>query len=335
MSSKSNRSKQRARARQARTDAPFTAARSGNAHEHPVGEPDPAVVFPLLGWADLDADLGPARALVGAARAVCNPCQDALTAKVLAGPPTVIAMLAGAVYGMSAEPMFTSQATADFAAALHHPEGRDMLAYVDALDEGDRADLLEDTLDLWFSTGRPDAVADFLENNVFVHRPEELDGGRLHDLGHDQDGIHTYVVEIDDPPTFAIMPGVIHLDGPGEVPALTLVPEAGSGHAAFLDEASLGWTGVQNIGRFDVDWRVRVDIATRSMRSIAHVDANGYDDHTVWKAAEIFSLPDGLWNLLDRVQHALIIGPVPEGADVSALLSSGAARTVVGRVSFS
>jgi hypothetical protein len=75
------------------------------------------------------------------------------------------------------------------------------------------------------------------------------------------------------------------------------------------------WDG-RAMPELDFNLRVRVDIATRSLRCPVHVDANGYDEEPrLWDASEIVTLPEHWWDLLDQAQHVLVAGPIKDAAD--------------------
>ncbi|MEU7458240.1 hypothetical protein, partial [Streptosporangium roseum] len=52
----------------------------------------------------------------------------------------------------------------------------------------------------------------------------------------------------------------------------------------------------------------RMNVATQSMETIAHVDHEGWDDVVLREAPEVTKLPDDWWHLLDRTEHVLLCG---------------------------
>lgn len=162
MGKSSNRKKQRAKQRATRTGAPHAAVRSGKAHQHPVGGEDIAVLFAdVFNWADVgQANLGPARALIGAAAGGCRPCQDSLIPQILNGPADVLAMMCaftamGPVILGATGAGTMHPATQGLIALLRADRSADPSEYIAGLDDAGRFDLLDDSLDTWAASAAP------------------------------------------------------------------------------------------------------------------------------------------------------------------------------------
>lgn len=79
---------------------------------------------------------------------------------------------------------------------------------------------------------------------------------------------------------------------------------------------------------------MRVNIATRTLRTIARIDTEGYDDVVLWEAAEYVELPEQWWDLVDRAQHIVVCGPVDHHDDLKEAATAGQVVGVVARVGF-
>ncbi|MFJ3422012.1 hypothetical protein ACIPN8_37375 [Streptomyces sp. NPDC086082] len=95
--------------------------------------------------------------------------------------------------------------------------------------------------------------------------------------------------------------------------------------------------GLHDMPDLDPHWRLRANVADRSLSGLVHVGPDGEDDVELWRAAESVSLPTAAWDLYDAVQHVLIAGPVKDADAPGALQTAGDAGellAVVARVSF-
>ncbi|MFI6803251.1 hypothetical protein [Streptosporangium canum] len=214
--------------------------------------------------------------------------------RLLADRATV-AVLAGAVYGL----LPVAGALASAVTRIWQPlaqaarasgDGTAALAALEQMTEADLATLLDDALDHW-AVGGADSVPVLL------------------DLTDDD-------AEDELPVSYVLYPGTVASPG-GPLPTLVLASET---PGAGVDDirarcASNGWRpwDLTALPEVDPQWRIRADIASRSIEEIAHVDAEGWDDVTLWQAPEPILLP-GQWRiLLDRVQHVLVCGPAADG----------------------
>ncbi|MGV9277685.1 hypothetical protein [Streptomyces griseosporeus] len=348
--------KQRAKKRAARTGASHASAVAGTTHNHST--PDTGLFEGLLPYVDgeeIDYDL--ANRLVGACWARCTGCQRSLSRKVLRDRAT-LAALAGACYltplGAAVQHSeAVSPVTRAWAETAHGQAftggAEAALRAVAEMSEDDAAELLEDALDHWAGSGVVLAalgLADRLTDSpprgeaeqpaesaaqalrpfgVQVVMPEDLGVG----LPDDPDGVPRYAV---------LLARTVLPDG-RPLPMLTLECEtAGAGLEDLRRRADWHlWDG-RRLPDLNSSWVVRADTATRSLRCLVQVDAEGWDvEPHLWDATETVSLPDHWWDLLDRTQHVLVAGPVKGANDESALTRAaddGELLAVIARVSF-
>jgi len=261
-----------------------------------------------------------ATATVAGCRAGCASCQKLLIPHLLADRPTV-AVLAGGVYGLwpTAGP-FSSPPTRAWHPLVRHAhasgDGTQAWAAIEALSDGDLEQVLDDALDHWAAGGA-------------TITPALLDLPDDHDDDQDDEPLVGYALH---PYTVA--------SAAGTLPTLLLVPET---PGAGVDDlrarcASNGWQSWDLTATPDLDpaWRIRAVIASHSIEEVAHVNAEGDDDLTLWQAPEAVRLPDEWWDLLDRVQHVLLCGPAADGTQdaLQGAARAGDLMAVIGRVSF-
>ncbi|GLW22934.1 hypothetical protein DI270_017330 [Microbispora triticiradicis] len=198
--------KARIRARMAATGETYTAAaRHIDAHRHP--RPDLAILGGLPYAAGRPVDLPLASTAVGACRAGCRHCQDDAVA-ALAADCAIIAVLAGAVYGM----LPVAGALASPATRIWQPlaqqamasgDGVQALAAIEAMTAQDREALVQDALDHWAAGGLPaDAI-----------HIVQLDHDDAADRGPDETA-----------PIYALSPGTVTTPQ-GPLPMVLLIPE--------------------------------------------------------------------------------------------------------------
>jgi hypothetical protein len=214
------------------------------------------------------------------------------------------------------------------------------------MSEGEAKELLEDTLDHWAGSGASlaalglgdrltdappsqppgDPMDRFREAGINVITLDDLDL----ELPDDIDGVARYSL---------LLARTVLPDG-RPFPLLSLECEtAGTGIEDLRRRTDWqNWDG-REMPALDVTWRVRADIATRSLRCLVQVDAEGWDvEPHLWDASETMPLPEHWWDLLDHAQHVLVAGPLKDAKDESALArtaDSGELLAVVARVSFS
>ncbi|WP_331732061.1 hypothetical protein [Streptomyces sp. NBC_00989] len=158
---KSHGRKSRARKTSRSRGATYAAANAGTLHQHDSG-PSNTDLQPAdpSGWGvEATPDMRTASALIGACIERCAVCQQALAVKLLDEDPIVLTVTAGSVYTLHAatEPDAGSLASAPSQrffrlvqqARAHGGDGRMMLTGVEMMNRADRAELLEDALDLW------------------------------------------------------------------------------------------------------------------------------------------------------------------------------------------
>lgn len=309
--------------KKARTGARFTSINANTTHRHPG--PDMSILEGLPYAAGRPVDLAMAGAVVGACRAGCRPCLDSLIPKLLQGDRATVAVLAGAVYGLvptTGGPLASAvtRAWVPKARAAHDSgDGSDALGAVDAMLAGDVAALLDDALDHWAAGG-----ADPEDPPVRVITPADL-------------GLDATDFEAPEHPVYGVIPGTVALPDGKLLPSLTLYPETPGGGIEDLRRRT-GWSAWPTgaLPGLDYNWRVRVDIATRSLTELVSVDADGWDDLVLWRAAETVTLPPYWWDVLDRSQRMLVAGPNEGDADAlkAAVAGSGELLAVVVPVSF-
>ncbi|RZU28271.1 hypothetical protein EV284_6437 [Streptomyces sp. BK022] len=343
--------KQRAKQRSRRTGAAHASAAANTLHNHP--EPDTGLLAGMMpyvpGW---EADDALATRLVAACWAACMPCQKSIGKQVVAHRAT-LAGLAGTMFLTQPDAVRTPTPLTGGAARewIDQAHGKAFTAgaetalrAVQELEETAAADLLDATLDLWAMSGtsRPGiGLADRLTQAPPRQRPADpMDAFRKAginvvtlddlDLG-DVDAYHLA-------PNYGVMP--MKTTGPDghPMPMLLLYPETEDAGIEDL-EARTDWEhwGLHGMPHMDPLWRVRARIADRSLQGLVHVGPDGDDAVELWRAAESVSLPAAWWDLLDRVQHVLVVGPVPEPETPGALkaeANAGRLLAVVARVAF-
>lgn len=342
--------KQRAKKRAQRTGAAYASAAAGTTHHHPTPDTDFfEAMLPSVDGREVDYDL--ATRLVSACWAGCGPCQASLSARVLAERAT-LAALAGACYlnPLGAAVRYSavvSPVTRAWAERAHgtglSADAEGALRAVVEMSESDAKELLEDTLDHWAGSGA-DLPAIGLSDLLTAPLPrpsgDPMDRFReagitvvtLDDLGLPAD--------VDGVPRYSVLLAQTELPDGRPLPMLSLECEtAGAGIEDLRRRTDWqSWDG-RELPALDVNWRVRADIATRSLRCLVQVDAEGWDiEPHLWDAGETVPLPEHWWDLLDRAGHVLVAGPLKDARDESALTraaDAGELLAVVARVSFS
>lgn len=321
---------------------------AGTKHSHI--EPDTDLMEELLpyvpGW---EADYALATRVVSVCWEGCESCRAALTPKVVADRAT-LAGLAGAVFlTSSAAPMPPSAGPAARAwierasDAARTSRAEATLRAVAELSEEDAADLLEVSLDAWAVSGaaypavgllrdlaaqqqRPtDPLDTFREAGIKVVTLDDLG------LGDDIDPYHLA-------PNYGVVLMQTTTPDGQPMPMLVLYPETEDAGIEDLERRT-AWEhwGLHGLPDLDPHWRLRANVADRSLSGLVHVGPDGEDDVELWRAAESVSLPTAAWDLYDRVQHVLIAGPVKDADAPGALQAAGDAGellAVVARVSF-
>ncbi|MGW1068276.1 hypothetical protein ACWD4F_27620 [Streptomyces aureus] len=169
---KSHGRKSRARNRSRRQGAAYTAANAGTLHIHTNGPSsmDLRTADPSRWGIQSAPDLRTAAALISASIERCAPCRRSLSARLLEADPLAVAMAAGAVYGLHASRGADARTFAAGPARVFFllvqnaracgGDARMLLAGVEKMPEADRAELLDDALELWAFYGRqhPDLV---------------------------------------------------------------------------------------------------------------------------------------------------------------------------------
>jgi hypothetical protein len=338
--------KSRARQRAQRTGAAHQSAATRTTHTH-VPLPDMAVLTGLPYGAGGKVNIELAARLVAACRAGCRPCQTSLARKVRADRPT-LAVLAGAVFGLSLNASVrhspvvspTTRAWSPLALSAHESgDGTGAFAAVQEMTDADASELLEDALDHWAAGGAESDMIQILDvkpqgdaTSPSAADPYDITHAfQVVDLGlpDDPDGVPAYSV---------LLARTFTPDGQ-PFPMLTLECEsAGAGIADLRRRTDWSsWDG-RRMPQLDFNWRLRVDIASRSLHCLVHIDREGNDELPhLWDASETVPLPENWWNLLDRAQHVLVAGPVKDAADETALTRAagcGELLAVVARVSF-
>lgn len=343
--------KQRARQKSRRTGAAHASAAAGTTHTHtPLPDMDVLPLVPHGAGRVLDLDL--AARLVAACRAGCGPCQKSLAKRARQDRPT-LAALAGVVFGLvPTVGMFASATTREWAPLARDAKARnsgiEALAAVEAMTDEQVSELLEDALDHWAAGGVPEEqIADMVKfvgspdlpprqrpaDPMDAFRKAGIDVFTLDDLDVDLDGIDTYHLA----ENYGVFIGQTATPEGRPLPMLTLYPETeGAGIEDLERRTDWEHWGLHGMPDMDPHWRLRANIADRSLEGLVHVGPDGEDDIELWRAAQKVSLPAEWWSLLDQAQHVLVAGPVKE-ADNRALQAAGDAGellAVVARVSF-
>ncbi|WP_055522927.1 hypothetical protein [Streptomyces graminilatus] len=343
--------KQRARQKSRRTGAAHASAAAGTTHTHtPLPDMDVLPLVPHGAGRVLDLDL--AARLVAACRAGCGPCQKSLAKRARQDRPT-LAALAGVVFGLvPTVGMFASATTREWAPLARDAKARnsgiEALAAVEAMTDEQVSELLEDALDHWAAGGVPEEqIADMVKfvgspdlpprqrpaDPMDAFRKAGIDVFTLDDLDVDLDGIDTYHLA----ENYGVFIGQTATPEGRPLPMLTLYPETeGAGIEDLERRTDWEHWGLHGMPDMDPHWRLRANIADRSLEGLVRVGPDGEDDIELWRAAQKVSLPAEWWSLLDQAQHVLVAGPVKE-ADNRALQAAGDAGellAVVARVSF-
>ncbi|MGW3312997.1 hypothetical protein ACWDG9_41210 [Streptomyces sp. NPDC001073] len=298
----------------------------------------------------------------------CESCRAAPTPKVVADRAT-LAGLAGAIFlTSSAAPIPPSAGPAARAwierasDAARTSRAEATLRAVAELSEEDAADLLEVSLDAWAASGAAYPAVGLLRDPAAQQRPTDpsdtfREAGikvvTLNDLGLGDD-IDPYQLA----PNYGVVLMQTTTPDGQPMPMLVLYPETEDAgiEDAGIEDAGIEDAGIEDAGIEDLEqrttwehwdlrgmpdldphWRLRANIANRSLSGLVHVGPDGEDDVELWRAAESVSLPTAAWNLYDRVQHVLIAGPVKDADALGALQAAGDAGellAVVARVSF-
>ncbi|MCX4920072.1 hypothetical protein [Streptomyces sp. NBC_00687] len=163
---KSHGRKSRARKTSRRQGAAFAAANAGTLHDHQSGpsNTDLRPADPGRWGAESAPDMRAAAALIGACIEECVSCRRSLSGKLLEADPIVLAVTAGAVFGLHAACGADAQ---DFAAQPAEvffllvdraraagDDFRVLTATAERMPLTDHAQLLDEALDLWASYGR-------------------------------------------------------------------------------------------------------------------------------------------------------------------------------------
>jgi hypothetical protein len=345
---RNQRKKSRDKARAVRTGASRASAATGNVHRHdPV--PDMSILQGLPHSAGNKLNLDFAGRLVAAARSGCGPCQTSLMGKVVQRHRATLSALAGAVYGLelnagAQHSPSVSAATRSWSplarSAAESGDGTAAFAAVAQMDETQAAELLDDALTHWAAGGAGPDVFQFLDLKTDLDpqgsATEWVDGTGPGSIPVGKAGLPS---DPDGVPAYAVMLATTNMSDGRPLPMLTLECEtAGAGLADLRRRTDWqAWDGSQ-LPEPDFNWRLRVDIATRSLECLVQIDPDGYDvlPH-LWDASETVPLPEPFWDLLDRAQHVLVAGPVKDGEDQDAFqraADTGELLAVVARVRF-
>ncbi len=345
--------KQRARQKSRRTGAAYASAAAGTTHEH-TPLPDMAVLEELPHRAGRELDTELAARLVAACRTACKPCQKTLAQKLRTEQRPTLVALAAAVYGLLPTAGFTASPTTHAWAPLARAGKTDpaaaaeALAAVEAMDDAAASELLEDALDHWAMGGAsPEQIADMIKvvpsdgapprqrpaDPMDTFRKAGVKVFTLDDLDL-PDGVDPYHLA----PNYGVLLMKTTAPDGRPMPMLVLYPETEDAGIEDLERRT-DWEhwGLHGMPDTDRHWQVRARIADRSLRGLVHVGPDGKDGFELWRAAETVSLPAQWWDLLDRVQHVLVAGPVKKPEDPKALQAAGDAGellAVVARVSF-
>ncbi|MFI8888622.1 hypothetical protein [Streptomyces sp. NPDC053813] len=344
---KSHGKKQRARQKSRRTGAAYASAAAGTTHEH-TPLPDMAVLEKLPHAAGRELDLDLAARLVAACRGRCQPCQRTLAGKLRAEQRPTLAALAAAIYATLPSPGFVASPTTQEWARLARAGKTDAavaaeaLAAVETMDDAAASDLLEDALDHWAMGGASaEEIADMVTvvpeapprqqsaNPMDACREAGIKVVTLDDLDLGDD-VDTYHLQ----PNYGVYVGATNTPDGQDFPMLTLYPETeGAGIEDLERRTDWEHWGLHGMPDMGPRWRLRARIGDRSLQGLVHVDADGRDDIELWRASETVSMPDAWWDLLDRAQHVLIVGPTdPEALQDTA--DEGKLLAVVARVAF-
>lgn len=164
--------KSRARRTSLRQGAAFAAVNAGNLHVHDSGpsNADLRPADPGRWGVESAPDMRAAAAWIGACIEKCVPCRRSLSAKLLESDPIVLAMTVGAAFGLHASRGagtgdFATMASEVFFLLVEHARAaggdfRMLPSAIERMPMADRAQLLDEALDLWVCYGLqyPDLV---------------------------------------------------------------------------------------------------------------------------------------------------------------------------------
>lgn len=282
--------KNAARREQRRTGAAYTSAQAGTTHSHPAPDMGLLTDLPYVQGRTLLMDQ--AAALVGACRAGCRPCQNSLIPLVAAHPATVAALTGTALGtlppGLSL--LMGSETTRTWMPLLHEPpDGRTdapVLALQEMKPEQVR-EVLEDGLDLWAAGGAPTPAIETLT------------------LDYQDDADHE--------PVYGVFVAYAAAEIGAALPMLPLIPERnGASLEDLRTRCSLPAWDMNGLPPVAAEWVARFDISSRALTEIARVDAAGFDDLVLCRAAEQVSLPQEWWDVLDRTGTVILCGAVTD-----------------------
>ncbi|MGC4987315.1 hypothetical protein ACLQ18_43215 [Streptomyces sp. DT193] len=289
---KNQRKKSRDKRRVETTGASRASAATGNVHRHePV---DLSFLDTLPYAAGNKLNLHYASRLVAACRAGCRPCQATLAHKIVAGHRPTLAVLAGAVYGLELNAGAQHSPTVSAATRSWSPlarasaeagDGTAAFTAVAEMDEADASDLLEDVLAHWALGGSDPDLLQFVDLDLDAE-------------GADPD--RTLVAETGLPadpggrPAYAVLLATSGAPDGRALPMRTLECETAGAGLADLRRRT-GWPAwdARTLPDLDADWRLRVDIATRSLECIVRVQPDGWDEEPhLWTRAKRCRCPN-------------------------------------------
>ncbi|KUN59259.1 hypothetical protein AQJ54_40080 [Streptomyces griseorubiginosus] len=314
---KSHGRKSRARNTSRTRGAAFASANAGTLHQHSSG-PSAADLQPAdpKRWGiDTAPDMRTASALIGACMERCAPCQQLLADKLLDEAAVVLAVLAGSVYTLHAESEADAGAQASratqafFGLVKQAREYRDpghLPPVVEMLPREHRAELLEDTLDLWTYYGHVDAA--LLRERY--PSPNGLSTVTVTVEGSDPQTGPGVVVDLSalaHPAAYSVRTDMTRT-GSGLVPSVALVPE--SPEAGYDDlRWRCGWEPYifQGLPSVDPAWVLKIDRTGGALLGVVRLlDATLLPERQPWEWRQ---------NVYDRI---LWRAPVPAPVSASA-----------------
>ncbi|WP_449487554.1 hypothetical protein [Streptomyces griseorubiginosus] len=306
---KSHGRKSRARNTSRTRGAAFASANAGTLHQHSSG-PSAADLQPAdpKRWGiDTAPDMRTASALIGACMERCAPCQQLLADKLLDEAAVVLAVLAGSVYTLHAESEADAGAQASratqafFGLVKQAREYRDpghLPPVVEMLPREHRAELLEDTLDLWTYYGHVDAA--LLRERY--PSPNGLSTVTVTVEGSDPQTGPGVVVDLSalaHPAAYSVRTDMTRT-GSGLVPSVALVPESPEAGTTTCVGAAAGSPHLPGAASVDPAWVLKIDRTGGALLGVVRLlDATLLPERQPWEWRQ---------NVYDRI---LWRAPVP------------------------
>ncbi|WP_158712105.1 hypothetical protein [Streptomyces rimosus] len=339
---KSHSRKKKTRARQRASGAPYVSAKSGAAHWHP----GPDLTLPNAGIEPIDRTaLENVRRLIGAGWQECASCQRSLANTVVTSDPAALMLMAFYIYGgLPDAGSLASAATHRFAAAAPTAKAsgdlQPLLATVRAMSRPERAELVEDTMDMWVGMHAMNIIPE-AHTSGSPARPAVSETAECL-----PDALFLDTAQLAPPRAdYRLHPALP--DGEGDAPPMPVLWVEPHGPAAGRDDLvrRCGFTPVTDEGGGDPLWLLHVNEDLGALREVARLatDACG-QRRTGWSddlidlhlstGSIMTPLPSDYLGLLRSTSEVRMIGPAANAADAAARAEQGQLLSARARVVF-